>query len=157
MGGMMTPVKLICHALLLGSLFGCAILGSDSKLKQVVEFENKVKAAEQAYAEGNLPLAESLFLETSKLNPQDSTSLYRLGTISYRTGDTKKAAGYFEKVVELDPRNSKAQFNLATIRLLQAETHFKYYIATADPKANIDNLSKLIGSIEEYASENKNK
>lgn len=153
----MVAIRSAVSVVLLFFLSGCALLGSESNLKQTVDFENKLRAAEEAYASGDFSLAQKLFLETSKINPQDASSFYRLGTIAYRDGDTKKAANYFETAVELDPRNSKAQFNLATIRLMQAENHFKYYIATADPKVDIESLSTLIGAIEEYALENKNK
>lgn len=132
-------------------------MGSDSMVQKSIEFDAKFKAAEEAYTAGNLDIAAKLYSEASELNPLSAPCFYRLGTISYRKGDTQKAAGYFESVVKIDPRHSKAHFNLATIRLMQAENHYKYYIATADPKADIERLSTLIGAIEEYASSDKNK
>ena len=115
----------------------------------------KIKVAEQLYSDGNFDAAEKLFLEIEKVGFSNPQVLYRLGNIYYRKGDVGKAAGYFESVIKIDPRNPKAHFNLATIRLMQAEDHFKYYIATVDPKTEIDRLSTLIGAIEEYASSDK--
>lgn len=149
--------RLIASALLAVSLAACSTLSGDSAAQKAMEFDSKFKAGEQAYTAGNFDVAERLFLEAIELNPVNAPCFYRLGTISYRKGDTQKAAGYFESVVKIDPRHSKAHFNLATIRLMQAESHFKYYIATVDPKADIEKLSILIGAIEEYASSDKNK
>ncbi len=137
-------------------LAGCSLVGQrHSNDADAVLFENKMNAAEQSYSSGNFESAEKLFEEANKLNPNNVQVIYRLGTISYRKGDTAKAAKYFDDVIKIDPRNSKAHFNLATIRLMQAESHFKYYIATVDPKADIERLSELIGAIEEYASSEK--
>lgn len=117
--------------------------------------DEKIKSAEQLYVDGNIEAAEKMYLDVNAASPNNALVLYRLGTISYRKGNTEKASTYFESVIEVDPRHAKAHFNLATIRLMQAESHFKYYIATADPKADIEKLSVLIGAIEEYASSDK--
>lgn len=153
---MQSGIKAVCFCLFF-VVSGCSTLMGNSKVQDAVEFDNKFKAGEEAYSTGNFEAAEKLFQEAIALNPSDASCFYRLGTISYRKGNTEKAADYFESVIKLDPRHSKAQFNLATIRLMQAESHFKYYIATADPKADIQRLSTLIGAIEEYASSDKDK
>lgn len=135
-------------------LSGCSILdGADTDALDAAKFDQVYAAAESDYTAGNLNEAEKKFNKALSLNPTNSQVLYRLGTISFRKEDMSTAARYFEESVKYDPRSPKAHFNLATIRLMQAENHFKYYIATADPKTDIEGLSRLIGAIEEYASD----
>lgn len=143
----------ICFLSALVLLSGCVSMGGKVNSPDVQA--EKIKVAEQLYTDGNFNAAEKLFIEIEKEGFSNSQVLYRLGNICYRKGEVGKAAGYFESVIKIDPRNPKAHFNLATIRLMQAEDHFKYYIATVDPKTEIDRLSTLIGAIEEYASSDK--
>ena len=133
-------------------LSGCSVLDSSRVNASEKSAETLLLEAEELYAKGRFDEAEQLFLKASSLNPSDAQILYRLGTISFRKGKQDLAADYFVKTIEINPRNSKAHFNLATIRLMQAESHFKYFIATTDPKADIHSLSSLLGAIEEYAS-----
>lgn len=151
----------LCVACLffLALLSGCSVLGGNGASDEVdyAHLDKTIIAAEQAYSAGNFDEAERLFKEASSLNPASSQATYRLGTIAYRRNELANAAEYFEKTIKIDPRLSKAHFNLATIRLMQAQSHFKYYIATVDPKTDIERLSGLIGAIEEYASSEKNK
>lgn len=143
----------ICFLSALFLLSGCVSLGSRENNADVQA--EKIKVAEQSYSDGNFDAAEKLFKEIERDGFGNAPVLYRLGNLYYRKGDVGKAAAYFESVIKIDPRNPKAHFNLATIRLMQAEEHFKYYVATVDPKTEIDRLSTLIGAIEEYASSDK--
>lgn len=140
----------ICFLSVLVLLSGCVSLVGKENAADVQA--DKIKVAEQLYSDGNFDAAEKLFIEIDGDGSSNAQVLYRLGNIYYRKGDVGKAASYFESVIKIDPRNPKAHFNLATIRLMQAEEHFKYYVATVDPKTEIDRLSTLIGAIEEYAS-----
>ncbi len=140
-------------------LSGCSVLGGKASSDDLdyVRFDQIINSAEQAYSAGNFDEAERLFREANALNPKSSQVTYRLGTIAYRRNELASAAVHFENTIKIDPRSSKAHFNLATIRLMQAQSHFKYYVATVDPKTDIDRLSGLIGAIEEYASSVKDK
>lgn len=151
----MSPCKKVIAMMLLLGLSACTVLGNSKNDASSALYEQQEKAAEQAYTDGNYEFAEKLFKEVLVLNPKSLIAIYRLGTLAYRKGEFEKAAAFFESVIEVNPRNSKAHFNLATIRLMQAENHFKYYVATADPKADIDKVSGLIGAIEEFASSEK--
>lgn len=142
-------LSILCFA-----IAGCSMLGvSKGAPDASASFQEEINEAERFYAEGNFVEAKKLL---NKINTEselkDANVLYRLGTIAFKESDINLAAEYFESAIKQNPRSPKAHFNLATIRLMQAEEHFKYYVATVDPKADINDISMLIGAIENYAS-----
>lgn len=56
-------------------------------------------------AEGDNARAEQVWLETLKLSPNHSNTLYSLGLLYERVGDTNRAFSYYQKVKELNPAN----------------------------------------------------
>lgn len=145
----MRALLIVCLASIVAS--GCAVFDRNG-MKESISQPELLADAERLYGTGNVEEAERLLIKAKEINPNDAQIVYRLGTIAFKKGDQDLAASYFVKAIEINPRNSKAHFNLATIRLMQAESHFKYYIATTDPKADIERLSDLMGAIEQYAS-----
>lgn len=110
---------------------------------------------EALYNEGKLDEAEPRFHAMLALKPEDDTALYRLGTIAFRRGQYADSAVYFERTVKSNPRHQKAHYNLASIRLMQAENHFKYYAAMAGKDADLAKVSELLGDIDRFASGDK--
>lgn len=143
---------LVC---LLWCVSGCTTFGRGENESNSNNLATFISDGERLYAEGRIEEAEALFLKAYEISNDEPQLNYRLGNIAFRKGHHDRAAEYFIQVVEKNPRNAKAHFNLATIRLMQAESHFKYYIATTDPKMNIESLSTLIGAIEQYAASTK--
>lgn len=153
--------------LLLVVLSGCSSLGASSQDKEVTQAQ-KVRAerealisqlkthyeqAEKHYANGELDAAEGEYQAMLALRSEEENALYRLGNIAFRKGEYEKSAGFFERVIAVNPRNGKAHYNLASIRLMQAERHFKYFAATADGKADLQKVSTLLGHIDEFAAD----
>lgn len=151
--------------LVLVMLSGCASLGAPSLEKEVAKGQQsraeievligKLKAhydqGEKHYANGDLEAAESEYKAMLELKAEEENALYRLGNIAFRQGEYAKSADFFERVVASNPRNGKAHYNLASIRLMQAESHFKYFAATSDGKVDLEKVSKLLGHIDEFA------
>lgn len=134
---------------------GCTISQPGEQAGNAALIADERQLGEAAYARSDYIQAKVHYDQALKLGSKEATIFYRLGSISYRDGKFDSAAELFGKAIDIDPRFSKAHYNLATIRLMQAQDHFKYYTATADPKANIEPISKLIANIEEFAEESR--
>lgn len=159
----------LSRALLLSTLLlfmsGCALVGSDSledtlaknkqKRAEIEVLISKLKAhydqGEKHYSNGDLDAAEAEYNAMLALKSEEENALYRLGAIAFRRGDYAKSADYFERTIASNPRHGKAHYNLASIRLMQAESHFKYFAATADRNANLEKVSRLLGHIDAFA------
>jgi len=50
----------------------------------------------------------------------------------------------------VNPKNGKAQYNLASIRLMQADNHFKYYAAMVDKDTDLSKVSDLMAAIDKF-------
>lgn len=144
---------------------GCASLDYNSledelshrqdREKSAQRLKQHFEAGERHYQEGRLELAEIEFKAMLELKPGEENALYRLGTLSFKQGKYEASAGYFESAIKSNPRNGKAHYNLASIRLMQAENHFKYYAALAGKEQDLGNLSALLGDIDEFNSKGK--
>lgn len=106
---------------------------------------------ERLYGEGKLDEAEVRFNAMLELKPEDDSALFRLGNIAFRRGLFTDAAGFFERAVKSNPRHQKAHYNLASIRLMQAENHFKYYAALAGKDTDLARVTELLGGIDRFA------
>jgi tetratricopeptide (TPR) repeat protein len=123
--------------------------GRFKKIKQLFD------EGERLYGEGNLNEAEIHFNSILELKPEDDSALFRLGNIAFRRGTFAESAGYFERAVKSNPRHQKAHYNLASVRLMQAENHFKYYTALAGKDADLAKVTELLGSIDRFAHGDK--
>lgn len=159
----------ICLLLGCALLSACSLLGPatlDQELADQVadsrseeESYKKIKQlfgeGERLYGEGKLDEAEIRFNTILELKPEDDSALFRLGNIAFRRGMFAESAGYFERAVKSNPRHQKAHYNLASIRLMQAENHFKYYTALAGKGADLAKVTELLGSIDRFAHGDK--
>jgi len=108
------------------------------------------EASENYYKAGDFVKAEAECLAMLELKPEEEVVLYRMGTIKFRLGQFDEAAAYFERTILRNPKNGKAQYNLASIRLMQADNHFKYYAAMAGKDADLSKVSKLMAAIDKF-------
>ena len=158
-------MRILFLLVLLGFLGGCSSFEYHSIDEEVAK-EAKLNAAklalnkqlkqhydagEKFYREDDLDMAEAEFKAMLKIKPEEENALYRLGNIAYKRGKFELSAEYFERTIKADPRNAKAHYNLATIRLMQAQNHFKYYAALADQNANLSKVSQLLADIDKFA------
>lgn len=116
------------------------------------QLKEHYQIAEQNYQSGNLDAAKVEFLVMLDLDSKDEIALYRLGNIAFKQGQYEESAQYFERVIQTNKKNRKAHYNLASIRLMQAENHFKYYIALADLDTDIKKVSRLVADIDSFNS-----
>lgn len=114
------------------------------------------EASEQYYKAGQYELAEAECLKMLEIKPEEEVVLYRLGTIAFRTERYELSAEYFERTIAVNPKNGKAHYNLASIRLMQADNHFKYFAALVDKDTDLSKVSKLMADIDRFnRGENK--
>lgn len=151
---------------LVSTLAGCAVFGEPTLDRELAaraklaedqsriaqQLKQHYTAGEQLYQAGQFEPASVEFAAMLKLKPDDEYALYRLGAIEFRRGAYDKSAEYFELTIRANPRHEKAHYNLATIRLMQAEQHFKYYAALAGRGADLRKVTELLGSIDGFAS-----
>ncbi len=131
--------------------FGAGFEAPKPSLK--VNLKTQLNMADQYYRNGELSLAEKAYLEALGLDDSQPIIYYRLGNISFRKKQYQQASHYFMKSLELSPRNAKAHYNLAVTFLSLSEQYFKYYSATLPPDANTSRVTRLLGHIDEFASQ----
>ncbi|MEZ5504792.1 MAG: tetratricopeptide repeat protein [Gammaproteobacteria bacterium] len=142
-------------------LASCSVLGpptlDQAVATKALDAENLAQLkkyfaeGERLYAEGSIDEAEKQFSAMLILKPEDDSALYRLGTIAFRRGEYAASADFFERTVKSNPRNQKAHYNLASLRLMQAENHFKYYAALSGKDTDLAKVTELLGSIDRFA------
>jgi tetratricopeptide (TPR) repeat protein len=159
-------MRRVALSLLLCVLSGCAVLGeptldrelsarareADEQSRIASQLKQHYAAGEQLYQAAQYEAASKEFQSMLALKPDDEYALYRLGAIEFRKGAFDKSAAYFERTVQANPRHEKAHYNLATIRLMQAEQHFKYYAALAGRGTDLRKVTVLLGSIDTFAT-----
>ena len=158
-------MRLVGFLLLISFLSGCASFGYNSLEDELSDQQearslaSKLKKhyeiGEQLYTQGKLELAEVEFKAMLEIKPEEPNALYRMGTLSFKKGMFDSAAEYFERTIKANPRNGKAHYNLASVRLMQAENHFKYYAALAGKKQDLSNVSILLGDIDKFNTNGK--
>lgn len=153
---------LLCSLMLTACVLGPSTLdqelarsSSDDIEVMLQKLRQLFNEGEQLYGEGKYDEAESRFKAMLELKREDDSALYRLGTIEFRRGRYTESADYFERTVKSNPRHSKAHYNLASLRLMQAENHFKYYTALAGKDADLAKVTELLGSIDRFANADK--
>lgn len=159
-------MRFLSLALLVVLLGGCGVFGYNTLDDEIREqratqesaadlnklLKQHYEKGEKFYKEGKLGLAEVEFKAMLKLKQEEENALYRLGTISFKQRKYDAAGAYFERTVKTNPRNSKAHYNLASVRLLQAENHYKYYAALAEKDQDLSSVTELLGNIDKFNS-----
>lgn len=146
--------------LLLGCMlvFGCSTTGkqltqqasaSDNKA-QVQLLKHHYELGESYYKNNQLEMAQAEFEQMLVIRPEEEFALYRLGNIAFKKREFDLSANYFERTIKANPKNKKAHYNLASLRLMQAENHFKYYAALADKDTDLSKVSKLVADIDDF-------
>ncbi|MGC1509183.1 tetratricopeptide repeat protein [Ketobacter sp.] len=120
------------------------------KQQLILKLRQHYEASENFYKAGDYVKAESECLAMLELKPEEEVVLYRLGTIMFKLGRYDESAAYFERAIRVNPKNGKAQYNLASIRLMQADNHFKYYAAMVDKDTDLSKVSDLMAAIDKF-------
>ena len=67
------------------------------------------------HQEGRLDVAQELYNQVLKIDPNDSTALNNLGNLLHKLGKSQKAKDCFEKAIEIDPSYMHAHYNLGIL------------------------------------------
>ncbi|MAR93110.1 MAG: hypothetical protein CML06_19865 [Pseudomonadales bacterium] len=153
-------MKTVLSVVLLLVLTGCGSLGGSKpdtfrqvKSEQALlreQLKIHYDRGEELYQSGQLDAARKEFEAMLALRGDEPNANYRLGTIAFKQRRFDQSANYFAAVIAADPKHYKAHYNLASIRLMQAENHFKYYAALVDPDADIKKVSRLMADIDRF-------
>ena len=71
--------------------------------------------ASKHHASNNIEVAQKLYKEVLKINPNYTPALNNLGVVFKIIGEKQKAKDCYEKAIEIDPSNADAYCNLGMI------------------------------------------
>ena len=103
----------------------------------------------QNHKKNNFLMAENLYNEVLKKNPEHVQAHFYLGKLFEKSGKLERSISYFEKVIEIDPNYTNAYINLASVfNLLRKYEKAKSYYKKAieiDPNSSLsyNNLGVL--------------
>lgn len=80
-----------------------------------------VQRADEAFDEGDLQKALSLFVEANSKEPQESDVLFKMGYILQRLGDNEEALRYYKEALEKDKENEYIHNSMASVYRDQKE------------------------------------
>ena len=86
-----------------------------------LKIEEVFSHAIKNHQEGKIDVAQDLYNQVLKINPNYSQALYNLGTIFIGLKKYQKAKEYYEKAIEINPSYADALNNLGTIFLNSQE------------------------------------
>jgi tetratricopeptide (TPR) repeat protein len=92
--------------------------------------------------QNNHKIAESLYNEILKIDPNHLTSHSNLGALFLSLGEFQKAISSYEKVIKIDPNYSKVHYNLANVFSVMRE----YKSAISSYEKAIENDSNCVNS-----------
>ena len=80
--------------------------------KKNLTTEETFALAVQNHQKNNLQVAEKLYKETLKTNPNHIETIFLLGSLSAQTNNFDKAKKFFKKAIQINPNYANAHYNL---------------------------------------------
>lgn len=80
-----------------------------------MKIEGKLRRAVALLEKGSVSEAESLFMQVLRVKPLDFVSLYSMGVIAFKSGDTIKSLEYFDRAMRVKPDYSPTWFNRGVV------------------------------------------
>ena len=71
--------------------------------------------AVQHQQKNNLRVAEKLYKEILKINPNHANTYNNLGSVLKKLGESRKAISYFQKTIQINPNHADAHYNLGVV------------------------------------------
>jgi len=124
--------------------------------KKNLTTEETFALAVQNQQKNNLQIAEKLYKETLKTNPNHVDAYNNLGVILLRSGKPRKAKSCYEKAIEINPNYASAHNNLGNaLNLLgeyqKAKSCYKKAIEiNPNYESAHNNLGNILNVLEEY-------
>ncbi|PTR29948.1 tetratricopeptide repeat protein [Luteibacter sp. OK325] len=103
------------------ALAGCAGHGTRPLRDRTAEAAQDEKAANRAYAGGDIHHAADLYESVVAATPDDADAWYRLGNARFRLQKLDDAGLAYERAIKLKPDHAQALYNLGVVRLKQAQ------------------------------------
>lgn len=98
------------------------------RLTSVLSTQQK---AEAAYHSNNMEQATALYLQLTKMIPQEADYWYMLGNTYVRTQQPDHAVEAYQQAIVRDPNHARAWHNLGIVRMRQAMAAFVSSASTA--------------------------
>lgn len=128
---------LILSVMLLGAALvaGCATSSTAAKTstpeRRLADVLTTQHDADAAYHAGNLDTAATLYLQLTKLIPQEANYWYLLGNTYVRMQQPDLAVQAYQQAIMRHPKHARAWHNLGIVRMRQAEAAFVSSASTA--------------------------
>lgn len=128
---MAQSLKVIAWLLLSVILAGCAT--TKPSTRRLADVINTQDQADAAYHANDMQHAAALYLQLTKMVPQEADYWYMLGNAYVRTQEPDKAVQAYEQAIARNPNHTRAWHNLGIVRMRQAMAAFVSSASTAKP------------------------
>ncbi len=117
--------------------------------KKILTTEETFALAVQNHQKNNLQVAENLYKEILKTNPNHVDAHNKLGTILLHLGDLQKAKSCYEKVIEINPNHASAYNNLGLVfnQLRELQKAKSCYEKAIEINPNHVNMHNNLGNV----------
>lgn len=118
----MKRIRIALCLLLATQLIGCAT--STSVQKQFSAIATVQRAADDAYAHGDMQTALQGYDALTRMAPKEPSYWFRLGNVQYRINLSEAAIVDYQRAIMLKPDYSEAWYNLGIVQMHLAEGAF---------------------------------
>ena len=130
---MAQSLKVIAWLLIGVTLAGCATMGTKSSPRRLSDVINTHDQADAAYRANDMQHAATLYLQLTRMVPQEADYWYMLGNAYVRTQEPDKAVQAYQQAIARNPNHSRAWHNLGIVRMRQAMAAFISSASTSKP------------------------
>jgi tetratricopeptide (TPR) repeat protein len=112
-------------------LAGCGIAPTKTSSQRLTYVLTTQQQANAAYQSGDMQHAAALYLQLTKMIPQEADYWYMLGNAYVRTQQPDQAVQAYQQALVLNPNHARAWHNLGIVRMRQAMAAFVSSASTA--------------------------
>jgi hypothetical protein len=139
-------------------LAGCGIVPSTKTSTQRLTYVlTTQQQANAAYQSGDMEHAAALYLQLTKMIPQEADYWYMLGNAYVRTQQPDQAVQAYQQAIARNPNHARAWHNLGIVRMRQAMAAFVSSASTAKAEDPMHEVStQLAGELARITSSGVN-
>jgi tetratricopeptide (TPR) repeat protein len=100
---------------------GCTGHGTLPVQDHAADAAQEERAANRAYASGDIHHAAELYESVVVAVPDDADAWYRLGNARFRLQKLDEAGAAYERAIKIRPDDARSLYNLGVVRLKQAQ------------------------------------
>jgi len=124
-------LKIAGSCLLTVILAGCGTVGPKTGSQRLSYVLTTQEQADAAYRSNDMQHAAALYLQLTKLVPQEADYWYMLGNSYVRTQQPDEAVQAYQQAISRNPNHTRAWHNLGIVRMRQAVAAFVSSASTA--------------------------